>query len=256
MRFSYPALGGFKLSKAGLDQARATLYEPARLERRFTLFEKLTLPSLLKQKPSNCEIAFIIGEDLPQPYRARLEALIASLPRARLFPLPPIENEVAHITAALRVDDTEYLATTRLDDDDALALDCLARIERICQQVLDTQLVPLPLCIAFNNGLFLRKSADGIRLYGAPQKTPIGIGLTLLAPRALRQTVYTRNHRSVGAYWNCITDATNLSFIRSVHDDNDSSAWSDGRMIEYSDSQLKKILARRFGLDLESLRKL
>ena len=254
MRFSYPALGGFRLSKGGVDRVRAALYNPERLERRFALFEKLTLPSLLNQNPHNCEIAIIIGNDLPRPYRARLETLVAPLARARLFPLPPIKNEAAHVVAALRTDKVEHLATTRLDDDDALALDCLAKIERICQTVMDTKLVPLPLCIAFNNGLFLKKSPNGLSLYGAPQKTPIGIGLTLLAPRTLGQTVYTRNHRSVGACWNCITDATSLSFIRSVHDDNDSGAWADGPVVEYTDTQLHDILARRFGINLERLR--
>ncbi|MGY6704604.1 glycosyltransferase [Roseinatronobacter sp.] len=254
MRFSYPALGGFKLSKAGPDEVRATLYDPARLERRFALFEKLALPSLLNQRPNDCEIAIIIGEDFPQPFRARLERLTAPLPRTRLFPLPPMDRAVANVVNMIRDPACEYIATTRLDDDDAMALDCLGRIGRICRQVLRTKLIAPPLGIAFNKGLFLEKSTRGVRLYGAPQKTPLGIGLTLLAHRDMRQTVYTRNHRAVGAYWNCITDGMRHSFIRTVHVDNDSGAVSDGRTVEYDDSKLREILTQRFGLDLDDLR--
>lgn len=254
MRFSYPAVGGFKLSKSSPEAVRATLYDPERLERRFALFEALTLPTLLNQLPHDTTIAIITGEDLPKPFRMRLEGLLAPLPQARVFALPSIRQEVAHVVGLLRDPTADYIATTRLDDDDAIACDLLARIEQLCAQVLACGVVVPPVVLAFNNGLFLERSADGVRVYGVSQKTPLGIGLTLLAPRGLRQTIFTRDHRAVGAYWNCITDAVTPSFIRSVHRDNDSGAWSDGPEIPYSDDQLRVLLRTRFGLELDTLR--
>jgi hypothetical protein len=254
MRFSYPAVGGFKLSQAAPDDIRATLYDPERLERRFALFETLTLPTLLQQKPHSATIALITGEDLPQPFRARLDSLLAPLAHARVFALPSIPQEVAHVLNLLKDPQADFIATTRLDDDDAIACDLLARIERLCAQVLETGIVSPPVALAFNNGLFLEKGADGVRIYGVSQKTPLGIGLTLLGPKNMRQTVFTRDHRAAGAFWNCITDGVTPSFIRSVHRDNDSGAWSDGPKIDYSDAQLRALLRTRFGLDLDCLR--
>lgn len=253
MRFSYPALGGFKMSMSGLANSTKQLHNPDRLERRIRLFEKLTLPTLLSQSEKDFQLAIIISKDLPKKYRSHLDFLITKMPNTNLFPLPPIHREVAHVVAKIRDRNTKYLATTRLDDDDAISIDCVENIQRICRNIIRTKLLEPPVAIAFNNGLFLEKSEDSVKLYGVKQKTPLGIGLTLLAPAMEKQTVYTRNHRHAAAYWNCISDAVNPSFIRSVHRDNDSSAHIDGIRIEYNEDQLRNLLQERFCLSLDDL---
>lgn len=253
MRFSYPALGGFKMSASGLERAIEQLYDPERLERRLHLFEKLTLPSLLSQSEKNFQLAIIIGKDMPPRHRNHLEFLLARMPNATLFPLEPIHREVAHVISLMRDRNASFLATTRLDDDDAISNDCVDSIQRTCRNIIQTKMLLPPVAIAFNNGLFLEKSEQGAKLYGVKQRTPLGIGLTLLTASTEKQTVYTRNHRQAAAYWNCISDAANPSFIRSVHKDNDSGARNDGIRIDYSEDQLRELLRERFTFSLDDL---
>lgn len=253
MRFSYPALGGFTMSLGGLENAIKQLYDPDRLERRFHIFEKLTLPSLLAQRAQGYQLGVIVGEDMPDKYLRQMELLLKPLPQARLFPLPSIHREVAHVIDLMRDKSKGFMATTRLDDDDAISIDCVESIQIKCNLILQTQVVSLPAAIAFNNGLFLEKSTEGVSLYGVKQRTPLGIGLTLFAKSREKQTIYTRNHRQAAAYWNCISDASSPSFIRSVHRDNDSNAHSDGVRIEYTEAELREILANRFGFSLDDL---
>ncbi len=253
MRFSYPALGGFTMSLAGLENAVKKLYDPDRLDRRFNIFEKLTLPSLLAQSAQGFQIAVIVGEDMPDKYISHLKFLLKPLPNAQLFPLPSIHREVAHVVGLMRDESKRYIATTRLDDDDAISIDCVESIQNKCSIILKTKIVPVPAAIAFNNGLFLEKSNEGSTIYGVKERSPLGIGLTLLAKSREKQTIYTRNHRQAAAYWNCISDAINPTFIRSVHKDNDSNAHSDGVRIDYTEEQLREILQSRFGFRLEDL---
>jgi len=89
-RFSYPALGGFQVGHETIEDRIAYLYEPARLEERFRLFEAVALPCLMPQPTrdyrmisSSSAIAF------PQQHMVRLKALLAPLPQARIIVEPP-----------------------------------------------------------------------------------------------------------------------------------------------------------------------
>jgi hypothetical protein len=253
MRFSYPALGGFKMARSGIEDSVKKLYEPNRIERRFHIFEKLTLPSLLGQSVQSHQTMIIVGNDMPKKYLDHLFFLLRPLPNARIISLPPMRGEVAHVLGLNRDSSKEFIATTRLDDDDAMSLDLVERIQKKCRIILRSRLVSLPVAIAFNNGFFLEKRNDGAFVYGVREWMPIGIGLTLLANSKDKQTVYTRDHRQATSYWNCVSDSSTPSFIRSVHQDNDSNAKSHGVSIEYSEAQMKRILKNRFGFSLDEL---
>ena len=53
VRFSYLSEGGFAMSDQGQDAVRDILYDPARLDRRFHMFENLALHSIKRQKNPN-----------------------------------------------------------------------------------------------------------------------------------------------------------------------------------------------------------
>ena len=75
IRFSYTGTSGFKLSNEGEEAVRKTLYDPARLERRFKLFETLALPSLQAQTFGDFSTAVLVSEDFPQSACDRLDDL-------------------------------------------------------------------------------------------------------------------------------------------------------------------------------------
>ena len=65
MRFSYLSENGFAKSTDDLDARRAVLYEPARLERRFRLFERLAFHTMALQDDTDFSCAVLIGDCFP-----------------------------------------------------------------------------------------------------------------------------------------------------------------------------------------------
>ncbi|MBR2656557.1 MAG: hypothetical protein IKD58_08730 [Loktanella sp.] len=248
IRFSYVALAGFRLSKRGEHDARSLLYAPERLERRFRLFEALTLPSLLAQTDQDFTTAVLIGTDFPRPWRKRLEALLQPLGDGRIIALPPLNNykSTKKTLDLCTTRSATHVVSMRLDDDDAISRDCIEETRRIIPPLLQVSGVETPAIIAFNNGLFLELGSGGNTLYGVQEKTPLGIGMSMVAPRGARPTVFSMDHRMVHTRWNCFTEGVTPRFIRTVHRDNDSTGFMSGTRVDLPDDDLDAILAQGF----------
>lgn len=255
IRFSYVADSGFKLSHKGLDGVRATLYAPDRLERRFKLFEALTLPSLLGQSDPDFSLAVLIGEDFPPDFRARLQRLIAPLDDAQLIALQPLNNyrSTKNAIEACRKPDATHVTSVRLDDDDALGCGVIASLKRLGPPLLALGPDTAPAVMCFNNGLFLELSDQGNRLFGVIEKLPLGIGMGMIAPVGARPTIFSTDHRRVHTRWNCYTEALTPQFIRTVHRDNDSGALVSGERFDYTPAELDAILNAHFAHQQDAL---
>lgn len=255
VRFSYVVRNGVRAALGGVEAARALMYDPARLERRFDLFEALALPSLLGQSDPNFTAVFLIGEDFPATARQRLARLTADLADPRIVALPPLPMFQATKQAYRRTlhGGHTHLATSRLDDDDALALDVVARLK--------AKLEPLavvsgdePVAISFNNGFCLEPGARENRVFQVIERTPMSQATTLLAQVGHAATIFSRNHRHLGQYFNLYSDAATPSFIRSIHRDNDSTPYASGQVLTHDDETLRALLKNRFAQTLEDLR--
>jgi len=255
IRFSYPAEAGWQLARQGVAAARATLYDPARLARRFALFEALTLPSLVAQTDPDFTVAVLIGADFPAPWRARLADGLAPLRDARITALPPMNNYKATkqaLTGCTR-DDASHVISIRLDDDDAISRDCIAEHKRLAPLVLQMSGRNRPTVIGFNSGLFLELGAAGNALYGVTEKLPLGIGLGMVAPRTARPTIFSTDHRQLHTRWNCYTDGVTPHYIRTIHRDNDSGAVVYGKRVDHDAATLDTILGTRFAVTRDQL---
>lgn len=255
VRFSYPALNGFSKSAIDTPTLEAQLYDPARLERRFHLFENLTLPSLLAQSDTNFSTAFLIGTGMPDVARARLEALIAPLPGARLLTLPPLAhfNATGRAFARMRDGAATHLTGFRLDDDDALDHGFVARLRRLSGVLAPACGGQRPLVVGFNRGLFLELKPQGNRIYEVVEKLPLGIGLAMTVPAAHPENIFRRNHRLLPQFYTCFTDADTPAFIRTVHGDNDSQPYASGRTAILPDEAIASLLAAHFPFTLDRL---
>ena len=255
IRFSYVAEAGFKLSRTGLTDMRRTLYDPARLERRFRLFEALTLPSLATQSDPDFSLAILIGEDFPADPRARLERLIAPYRDARLVTQPVYNNYKATKLAieACRQDGASHLISIRLDDDDAFSRDVIAAQKALAPRVAELGPADAPAVICFNRGLFLELGEAGNKLYGVTEKLPLGIGMGMIAPADARPTIFSTDHRRVHTRWNVYTEALTPRFIRTVHRDNDSDAIASGERLQHSPEDLDAILRDHFPFTRDQL---
>ena len=91
-RFSYPAEGGFQVEHPTIEDRIAYLYSQDRLEERFRHFEGICLPSLLNQTDPDFTFVILIGDQLPDAYRDRLERLVAGLKDVRIVARPPLPH--------------------------------------------------------------------------------------------------------------------------------------------------------------------
>lgn len=230
---------------------RRMLYDPARLERRFALFETLTLPSLVAQTSDAAEIIVLTGDSLPEPARARLDAALASLPNARVVALPVMDmfrGVKEALTETPPPPGTTHVATMRTDDDDAMHADSIARVHALAPLLCAAD-PENPAVIAFNKGFYLALGDGPPDTFRVSMRTPLGVGLTMIAPISFPGNIYSRNHRALPQFYNCYSEAERPMFLRSVHRDNDSSGHDPAESRLIPQKRAHRIWADGFGLD-------
>ena len=259
VRFSYLSEGGFAMSEQGQDAVRDILYDPARLDRRFHMFENLALHSIKRQKNKKFKVGVLIGDSLPDAARTRLEKLVQDVPQVQIISLPPMVHfsAIRHAFGAIEDDvDATHTATFRLDDDDAMHRVTTNRIEKLAVPLLSLRDPKTPFAIAFNRGFYFDVENKDKPISEWYEKTPLGVGLALVAPVDDPMNVFRRNHRKIGEYYDCMTEVERPMFIRSVHMDNDSSAAPTGRKGEMSRREIERVLKVGFGRTLDELKAL
>ncbi|MFK7838204.1 MAG: glycosyltransferase [Sulfitobacter sp.] len=255
IRFSYLSENGFAKSMDDLNAMRALLYAPERLERRFKLFERLAFHTMALQDDTDFTCAVLIGECFPDAWRTRLEDMIADFSPLRIVSLPPMIHIQAVKTAYSALPDQEgatHIATFRQDDDDGMHRQTTARIRAVAQNLLQIREDKKPFVIAFNRGLYLDPAAD-TPVTEWYERAPLGIGLAMVTKVGDHATVFRRNHRHLTQYYDCYTEVGRPMWIRSVHQDNDSSAQPSGRAGHMRPRGIKRLLWDGFGLTHEML---
>lgn len=255
IRFSYLSENGFAKSKQGVDKMREMLYDPDRLERRFAWFEKLAFYTLALQDDTDFSAAILIGDSFPDAARTRLENLVAGFAPVQIVALPPMTHVQAVKQAyfALPDDpDATHTATFRQNDDDGMHRTTTARIRKVAKALLGVRSGDAPFVIGFNRGFYLNTKVDPM-LTERFERTPLGIGLTLVARKGDHATVFRRNHRQFTQYYDCYTEVSEPMFIRSVHQDNDSGAEPSGREGTLQPRAIQRVLRKGFGLTPEML---
>ena len=230
VRFSYLSKDGFKVSKNGLGAVEAMLYDPARLARRFDLFERFALQSLAHQTDKEFQCGILIGDSFPTDARNRLEDLLVGHNWAKIITLPPLMHYQSTLKAFDQLDtdqDATHCATFRLDDDDAMHIETIAKTRALAEGLLNLRSSKKPFVVGFNRGYFLNLE-DPFTLEEVTEKTPLGIGLSVIAPAHQRINVFRRNHRLVAQFFDCYTDVNTPMFVRTIHGENDSDTYQSG----------------------------
>jgi hypothetical protein len=255
MRFSYLSENGFAKSTEDLSEMRKMLYEPARLERRFKLFERLAFHTMALQDDTDFSCAVLIGDSFPDKARAQLEDIVKDFKPMQIVALPPM----VHIQAVKQAfnalpDDpaASHIATFRQDDDDGMHRQTTARIRAVADNMIQVREDTKPFVIAFNRGLYLETGAES-PLTEWYERAPLGIGLAMVTPKGDHATVFRRNHRNLVEYYDCYTEVGKPMWIRSVHEDNDSTAQPQGRAGTLRPRGIKRVLWDGFGLTSEML---
>ena len=249
VRFSYVAKGGF--AKGGDDPARL-LFDRDRLERRFRLFEALCAPSLAAQTDADLDVIVLTAAGLPGWARERLEGIVEGLPGGRVVALGVKfhYNAIKAAFATLPERGESHRITFRLDDDDALAADCVARMRAVAVRAAAVE-PDAPVSFSFNRGYYAH--LGGGPVYEVVERTPLGIGMGLVAPAGHEDNAYARNHRFMPQFFNHFSEAGTPMWVRTVHGDNDADPTLQGRKDTATRDEIEAAMAARFHLSLKEL---
>lgn len=254
-RFSYLGERGFQVEHATIDQRRAFLYDAGRLARRWFWFENVTLPAFMKQSDPDFTLVLMTGPDLPDPFMTRLVGLADSVPQIRLSVVPPRKHHLPACWEAVapHVDPTaDVVGHFRQDDDDAIAVDFIARARRDFQRIKGLWRADQRASLDYMRGLVLKATAEGVSveprmIYNA------GAGLTVfLAPDDPRTACHFPHWR-LAHYMPGAVIADRIMYCRLLNHDNDSGAVGAGYDFDEAIGPADRILKRRFGIALDVL---
>lgn len=256
-RFSWPGLGGFQRAPESLEARTAALYAPHRLEDRFRLFESFTLPSLRAQTDGDYRIGIVVGPDMPQ--RARLDALLRDLPQAEVLELPPAPHREAMREAItrLRRHPDRPSAQFRLDDDDAMGRDFVARLRVAAAEHASLAGARGFFTVDFPAGWQATIGPDGIR--AAETVVPhLGVAFAIVFAGGVRKGVFDFAHQKVPRFMACVSFPEPDMYVRGLHGSNDSGPAGGRRAgpLTLLDAEGEARFQRAFGIDADRVRAL
>ena len=256
-RFSYPAeLEGFQTRHASMAERRAALYHPARMETRLFWFEHIALPGLRAQTRGDFTLLLLMGEDLPQPWRDRLLAMIRDVPQIRpVFRASgPHRLVYREILRAARDPGADMIAEFRLDDDDAVAVNYVQMIRRAGPQI--RPLFRAKGRVALDQGKGVVVAADGAEITLAPVLSHCwAAALTVFLKPGDTACVMDFPHQKVWQRMPLVSHTDQLMFLRGAHATNDSPVGLAGTgRFKLDPADCPELLARRFGVDIAAFR--
>jgi hypothetical protein len=134
-RFSIcdPDFKGFRLSSHyDREEYEKRLFAPARLEHKFDTFETITVPSVLGQTCPDWEWLIYTSDRLPPQYMNRLREAVAASSNIRIL---TVSNFKEFFDADRNYAYQSPFATVRLDDDDGLNKEYVAKVQKYSNHV-------------------------------------------------------------------------------------------------------------------------
>lgn len=256
-RFSYPAEGGFQVSHDTMAERIDYLYSPSRLAERFQHFECICLPGLKAQTDTDFIFLILIGDQLPQADRARLDALVADFPQAQIVALPPMPHRQACQTAINAARDMRVPCLQfRHDDDDAVAVDFVAHLRQAATDCSGLLRKHRLVGFDWNRGYVARPDAGGI--CAEPTMTPYwGVAEAMAVRAGVRQTIMNFAHNKINQFMPTVTFTDPPMYIRGHNDHNDSrqKAHVKPAHLPRLEAEGEALFKERFAVDADHIRR-
>ncbi|WP_432817419.1 putative rhamnosyl transferase [Sulfitobacter sp. JB4-11] len=256
-RFSYPALGGFQVEHDTIEDRIAYLYEDARLEERFRLLETVALPCLRAQTDKDFILIIVIGDQFPAHYKKRLEALIDDLPQALIHEEPPRKQRevMKEILNDARKDSSEPCLQFRYDDDDAVAVDFIAKLRQAAADCAPLLRRHRSVAFDWNRGFVAEFGADGIAVADLFRQFYVAsLGMFIKGNSPL--TIMNFAHEKIPRFMPAISFSDDAMFVRSHNGFNDSRQ-KQVRQIPVTpiSAELEETFRQRFAIDVDHVRR-
>jgi hypothetical protein len=253
-RMSYPALGGFQTEHATTEERVRFLYDPARMEARLRAFEAFTLPALMGQTDPDFTLIVVIGEDLPQPWRTRIEGLLAGLPQVVIRALPPGRHRSVMQDVLNDARDGRPCIQFRMDDDDAVALRFVERVRAEAKAASDLFARHPLAAIDFTRGHSARPCAAGIEAEAVVRQLWVP-SLAVVAGARERLTVMNFAHLKLWQFMPVVSLPDPDMFVRGLNDWNDSDV-APGPGAVLLDADGEALFRRAYGICADRVRAL
>ncbi|WP_170764854.1 putative rhamnosyl transferase [Ruegeria lacuscaerulensis] len=222
-RFSYPAYGGFQIEHDTIEERRRYLYNPARLEERFRLFEATTLPCFKEQTDEDFQFLIVIGECLPKPAFDRLHDLTAGMKQVKIIARKPMRHRrvMKEILNAARDNPDSPCLQFRHDDDDAVSVDFVERLRIAAIEGEGLMANNRTVAIDYNQGFLARFDAEGIQ--AAQVFRPLlGVGFAMHVLGRCEQTIMNFAHHRIGNFMPVVSYPDAPMWVRTLNQFNDS----------------------------------
>ena len=247
------------LSEQGYHARKARIFDRARLQRRFQLFEEICLPSLAAQTDPDFNMMLITSRDLPDWAHDRLMGLVRELPNVYVRAYRPLANiqRVFKRSVFEMLDPTAPItASFRLDDDDALASDYIARLRT--HMVSDK----VGKIVTFSHGHQLALSDGALQVWDDTRECG-SAGLALVqrgGVKSIPETVTIHclgGHRKVGQFAPVINDKSDAMYVQTANGVNVTGRRGGGGKDAISAKDLAAKLHPKFPhLDAKTLKRL
>lgn len=257
-RFSLPCTGGFKKYHESLAERRAALYAPDRLDARCLWFEHVGLPGLALQTDPDFTLHVVLGEDLPDPWRGRMEGLMAEVPQIRPHWRAPDDHRAICRDVLLPARDPTcaVVAEFRLDDDDAVAIDYVAQLRRSWPRVMRLAGPNGRVALDHGRGMVVQAHSDGRIETHTLLTLCWSAGLAIYMRPDDPGIVMDFPHHKVWQRVPFVNLTDTVMFIRGDHATNDArTPFAAAATLPIPEAEIAGILSRRFGIDLDAFRR-
>ncbi|MEM8851224.1 MAG: glycosyltransferase [Pseudomonadota bacterium] len=260
LRFSYPAKEGFAVSQMSEAELEAHLYDDARLETRFQYLETITLPSLAAQTDQDFRCVILSGTTLPMRHRKRLRALEEAYGFLKIC----FMDRMGALAAAKRSyrrglehwggeENCTHITGFRIDDDDAVSTDYVAKTRDISDRMLASGLLREPTAIAFSRGIYWNLYDARQPFHEFRESQALGLACAMVTTSDLPTCIYRYNHRRLACHVPTYMEpGGDYMFLRTLHDHNDSGRSIPPHAVEMATRKGRKLLGERFALDPEA----
>jgi hypothetical protein len=252
-RFSFPCTGGFKKYHESLDERRAALYAPKRLDARTLWFEHVLMPSMRAQTDKDFTLHLLLGEDLPEPWRSRVETAISDCPQIKAHWRAAGDHRAIcrDVLNGGRDRNRAVVAEFRLDDDDAVAVDYVQQLRRTWKRVGPLANATGRVALDHGKGVVLEAVAGGAIKPHVLQTHCWSAGLALFLPPEDASIVMDFPHHKIWSRVPFVNLSDQVMFIRGDHDHNDArTPFAGAHSVAVPEAEIAPMIARRFGIDL------
>lgn len=239
-----------------LKKTAQHLFSSDRMELRFSVFEKLCLPSLARQSDKDFDLVVLTAESMPQPYLDRLQDLLTPHPHMHLRAVGTRKHYrlLQQGYASIPQEEGQHRILFRLDDDDAVDLEFVQRTKALAKGLLPLQAPDTSFVISHNRGFYLRATAEGPEVFDATEQAPLSAGTTLVVPPGKEENPYRYNHRKLARHYNLYSDMQVPAYIRTIHGDNKSEPTQTGVAHRMDAAEIDSCLRKHFGTTLDALK--